>query len=415
MPTPTAHAVLSPSSAARWLACTPSARLNEKLIARFGAKESRFAEEGTKAHAIGELKIRLAVYENDGMTPSKLSRLPKAERADYIGINRNRFDALRAGIGDVDDSVEHATDSYCDVVMHEYLTAKAADQSAQLLLEQRVDMSDWVPKSFGSSDAVIVGNTLLEVIDYKNGIGIPVSAVGNPQLRLYALGAYALFHRLYDFTHVKYTIVQPRLENLSSETVTVEDLLHWAETEVVDKAKQAWAGTGEFVPGEHCRFCSAKAVCTARVAQGLKVFEYGLESPGIISDEQVADILPYLDAAESWIQDIRAYAENQALHGQRIRGYKLVHGKRPNRQWSDAEEVKAQLLRSGYDPATFEETKLKAVGAVEKLLGKAAFRALLEPLVHQGEGKLILVPESDKRQEYSSAEAAFSDLLDTNN
>ena len=415
MPTPNAHAMLSPSSASRWLACTPSARMNEKFTSRFGAKESPFAEEGTKAHAIGELKIRLAVYQSDEMCASKLSRMSKAEREFYPGINKHRFDALRADIGDVDERIAHATDSYCDVVMHKYLTAKAADPTTQLLLEQRIDLDKWVPNSFGSSDAVIVSDSMLEVIDFKAGRGILVNAHNNPQLRLYALGAVESFHLLYDFPYVRYTIVQPRLDNLSEEVMTVEDLLHWAETEVVDKAKQAWAGTGAFVPGEHCRFCSAKAVCTARVAQGLKVFEYGLENPGVISDEQVAEILPYLDAAESWIQDIRAYAENQALHGQRIRGYKLVHGKRPNRQWSDAEEVKAQLLRSGYDPTTFEETKLKAVGAVEKLLGKAAFRALLEPLVHQGEGKLILVPESDKRQEYSSAEAAFSDLLDTNN
>ena len=412
---PSLHAVLGASSAHRWLACTPSARLSEKFDERFGKKESTYAQEGTKAHALGELKIRRALYKVDGMTTAKLSRMSKDVRAEYPGINEHRYKALRADLGEIPDDMEHATDSYCDVVIEKLLQARDADPSAALYLETRLDYSIWVPSGFGTGDCIIVSDKLLEICDYKHGKGIPVSAVGNPQLRLYALGAWAAFHYLYNFPAVRMTIIQPRLDNLSEEVMTVEDLLHWAETEVVDKAKQAWAGTGAFVPGEHCRFCSAKAVCTARVAQGLKVFEYGLENPGVISDEQVAEILPYLDAAESWIQDIRAYAENQALHGQRIRGYKLVHGKRPNRQWSDAEEVKAQLLRSGYDPTTFEETKLKAVGTVEKLLGKAAFRALLEPLVHQGEGKLILVPESDKRQEYSSAEAAFSDLLDTNN
>lgn len=408
---PSLHAVLGASSAHRWLVCTPSARLSEKFDHRFGRKESVYAQEGTRAHALGELKIRKAIYEVDGMTTAKLSRMDKNLRASYQGINKNRYKALREELGEIPEDVEKATDSYCDVVIEKLLQARSSDPSTVILLEQRLDYSKWVPSGFGTGDCIIVSDSLLEIIDYKNGVGIPVSAVDNPQLRLYGLGAYDKFSALYDFPAVRMTIIQPRLDSVSESVLTVDELLHWAETTVVEKAKMAWAGTGEFVCGEHCRFCSAKAVCSARVSNGLKVFEYGLENPGIITDEQVADILPYLDAAESWIQDIKAYAENQALHGLRVRGYKLVRGKRPNRQWSDPEEVKAQLLRSGYDMTTFEETKLKAVGAVEKILGKTAFRALLEPLVSQGEGKLTLVPEDDKRPEYNSAEAAFSDLL----
>ena len=408
---PSLHAVLGASSAHRWLTCTPSARLSEKFDNRFGRRESVYAQEGTRAHALGELKIRKAIYEVDGMTTAKLSRMDKNLRANYQGINKNRYEALREELGEIPEDVEKATDSYCDVVIEKLLQARSSDPSTVILLEQRLDYSKWVPSGFGTGDCIIVSDSLLEIIDYKNGVGIPVSAVDNPQLRLYGLGAYDKFSALYDFPAVRMTIIQPRLDSVSESVLTVDELLNWAETTVVEKAKMAWAGTGEFVCGEHCRFCSAKAVCSARVSNGLKVFEYGLENPGIITDEQVADILPYLDAAESWIQDIKAYAENQALHGLRVRGYKLVRGKRPNRQWSDPEEVKAQLLRSGYDMTTFEETKLKAVGAVEKLLGKTAFRALLEPLVSQGEGKLTLVPEDDKRPEYNSAEAAFSDLL----
>lgn len=408
---PSLHAVLGASSAHRWLTCTPSARLSEKFDNRFGRRESVYAQEGTRAHALGELKIRKAIYEVDGMTTAKLSRMDKNLRASYQGINKNRYKALREELGEIPEDVEKATDSYCDVVIEKLLQARSSDPSTVILLEQRLDYSKWVPSGFGTGDCIIVSDSLLEIIDYKNGVGIPVSAVDNPQLRLYGLGAYDKFSALYDFPAVRMTIIQPRLDSVSESVLTVDELLNWAETTVVEKAKMAWAGTGEFVCGEHCRFCSAKAVCSARVSNGLKVFEYGLENPGIITDEQVADILPYLDAAESWIQDIKAYAENQALHGLRVRGYKLVRGKRPNRQWSDPEEVKAQLLRSGYDMTTFEETKLKAVGTVEKLLGKTAFRALLEPLVSQGEGKLTLVPEDDKRPEYNSAEAAFSDLL----
>lgn len=410
MASPTSHAVLSPSSASRWLNCPPSARLNEKFIARYGQKSSPYAEEGTKAHAIGELKIRRSVYEADHMDVSRLSRLPPEEQDAYIGINEHRYCALRKEIGEVDESIERATDTYCDVIMNKYLAARERDDSTILMLEQRVDISKWAPGSFGSSDAILVSDSMLEVVDLKAGRGIKVSAVDNPQIRLYALGALQAFEALYAFQHVRMTIVQPRLDNLSEEVLAVEDLLSWAESTVAPRAKQAWLGLGAYHPGEHCRFCSAKAVCSARVAEALKMFQYGLEAPGLIPDEQIPEILPLLDDAEAWIQDIRAYAEAQAKMGQTIRGYKLVRGKRPNRTWADADEARAQLLRSGYSPGQFEETKLKPVGEIEKQLGKTAFRALLGGLVSQGDGKLILVPEDDPRKAYSSADAAFGDL-----
>lgn len=408
---PSLHAVLGASSAHRWLVCTPSARLAESLNNRFGSKTSSFAEEGTKAHALAEIKVRQAVYEADGMTTAKYSRLTAEERDAYTGINKFRYEALREELGEIPKDMEQATDSYCDIIMEKYLSAKDRDPGAKILLEQKLDYSKWVPSGYGTGDCTIVSDLLLDVIDYKHGKGIPVDAVGNPQLRLYALGALARFGNLYDFPAVRYTIVQPRLDSVSEETLTREDLLHWAEVEVVEKAKQAWAGTGEFVPGEHCRFCPAKAVCSARVAEALKMFQYGLGAPGIISDEQIPEILGVLDVAEAWIKDIRAYAENQALHGQSWPGYKLVRGKKPNRQWTDPEEVKAQLLRAGYPTDQFEETRLRPVGEIEKALGKKAFRALVGELVSQGEGRLTLVPADDKRIEYSSADADFSDML----
>jgi hypothetical protein len=388
--------------------------LAEKFDQRYGRKESEFAREGTKAHALGELKIRRALYKADHMTAAKHSRMSKAEQEAYQGINDHRYKALRDALGEIPKDMEQATDSYCDVVMEKYLRAREADSSTQLLLEQRLDYSRWVPSGFGTGDCVIVSDRLLEVLDYKHGKGIPVNAVDNPQLRLYGLGAYDRFCLLFNFPAVRMTIIQPRLESVTEETLSITDLLNWAETAVVERAKLAWAGTGEFVPGEHCRFCSAKAVCSARVAQGLKVFQYGLESPGLISDEQMAEILPLLDDAAAWIQDIKAYAENQALHGQRIPGYKLVRGKKPNRVWSDPEEAEAVLLRSGFPVDAFRETKLKPVGQVEKQLGKATFQALLGELTSQGDGKLILVPESDKRLEYSNTAAVFDDLADIN-
>ena len=411
MASPTLHAILSPSSSRRWIACPPSARLCERLEKHFGQKDSPYAREGTLAHALGELKIRNALYHADEMTTSKLSRMTAEERDAYQGINDFRLKALRSELGEVTSEIEKATDSYCDVVMNKFLEARENDPSAVLLLEQRVDISRWAPCSFGSSDCIIVSDNLLEVADLKAGKGIPVDAVGNPQIRLYELGAYAKFRHLYDFDRVRGTIIQPRLDSVSDETLEVEELLNWADDVVVPAARQAWAGEGEFCPGEHCRFCAAKAICSARVAEAMKLFRYGLESPGVIPDEQIPEILATLDTAEAWISDIRSYAETQALRGQKWQGYKLVRGKRPNRKWSDPEEVKAQLLRAGYGLEQFEKHELKPPGEVEKALGKTAFRALLDGLVSQGEGRLTLVPESDKRQEYSAADADFSDLI----
>ena len=408
---PSLHAVLGASSAHRWLVCTPSARLCEKLTSRFGNESSPYAAEGTKAHALAEIKVRLAYYKADGMTAAKHSRMSPAQQEAYLGINEFRFKALRNELGGIPKDMEQATDSYCDIVMEKYLSAKEADPGAQLYLEQRLDYSAWVPSGFGTGDCIIVSDSLLEVCDYKHGKGIPVDAVGNPQLRLYGLGAMERFGRLYDFQSVRMTIIQPRLDSVSEETLTCDDLTSWAAEEVVEKAKQAWTGSGEFVPGEHCRFCAAKAVCSARVAQAMQMFQYGLEAPGLIPDEQIPSILGMLNDAEAWIKDIRAYAENQALHGQVWPGWKLVHGKKPNRQWADPEEVKAQLLRAGYPADQFQEVKLKPVGEIEKALGKKAFQALVGGLVSQGEGKLTLVPADDKRVEFASADADFQDLL----
>lgn len=419
---PVQHAVLGASSAHRWLTCTPSARLAEKFDNRFGRKESVFAVEGTQAHALAEAKVRRAIYELDGMNATKHSRMTKEEKAAYQGINEFMYQAIRKYLGLAEEVVQDkeeidvATNVYADILMEKLEQARNADPNAQIFLEQRLDYSKWVPSGFGTGDCIIVSDRLLEVCDLKYGKGVPVKAENNPQLRLYALGALDKYGALFDFPAVRYTIIQPRLhDGISTETMTREDLLAWAEREVVDRAKQAWAGIGEYVPGEHCRWCSAKAVCGARVCNALKIFEYGMEKPGVIDDEKITEILPLLDDAESWIKDIRAYAENQALRGQVWPGYKLVHGKKPNRVWSDATEAEAILLSAGFPTDAIHETKLLPVGAMEKLLGKATFRALLSEQVHQGEGKLTLVPESDKRIAYNSALAAFGDMVNNDN
>ena len=346
------------------------------------------------------------------MTAAKHGALSPAERDVYPGINVNRYKALRKELGDIPEDMEKATDSYCDVVLERLLRARESDPSAQLFLEQRLDYSQWVPSGFGTGDALIISDTLLDVVDYKHGVGVRVDAQDNPQMQLYALGAVARFGSLYDFTNVRCTIIQPRIGNLSEEYLTTEELLAWADAEVVPAARLAWEGKGDFRPGEHCRFCSARAVCAARAAEALKIFDWGLAGSGELGNDQIAAILPLLDSAESWIKDIREYAAGSALQGEKFHGYKLVRGRRPARAWTDENEVRAQLLRSGYGPETYERTVLRPPGDIAKALGAKAYRSLIEAagLVKQGEGSLILVPESDKRPEYNSADAAFEDM-----
>lgn len=395
---PLKHAVLGASSAKRWLSCPPSARLEEKLKERIGYEDggNKFTTEGTKAHELAELKLR---RENGEIN------------AYHYG---ERVKDLVQRFGSIDKEMEEATDAYVGLVMEKLFEARKTCPDAKLLLETRLDFSRWVPHGFGTGDAIIVSDRILEVIDLKYGKGVPVDAVDNPQARLYGLGALIMFGDLYDFPIIRNTIVQPRLDSVTEETLTREALLKWADDEVRDRAKLAWEGKGEFCAGDHCRFCVAKAVCSARAAEALNIFKTGLDTPALLPDEQIPDILAYAAIAKSWISDLEAYAQAQAIKGQVFRGYKLVRG-RSNRSWKNVEAVKDNLLRAGYKSEDIVKSELRSPGEIEKLLGKKSFRTFAEDYVFKPEGKLTLVPESDKRQAVSPADADFSDMGDINN
>lgn len=384
------HAILSASSAKRWMSCPPSARLEEKLRDRFGDRSSPFAEEGTRAHALAELKLQKEI----GL------------------INDFSYKTQREAMTGVDNEMEWATDRYVDIVMQKYYEAKKSCPDAQIFIEQRLDFSTWVPHGFGTGDVVIVSDMILDVCDLKYGKGVPVSAEGNPQARCYGLGALSAYGDLYAFPKVRNTIIQPRLDSVTEETLTREELLRWAEEDLKPKAELAWEGLGEYDPGDHCRFCAARALCYHRAAKCMQIFDSGMQSPGILPDEEIPRILEVADIAEAWIADIRAYAKAQALKGQQWSGFKLVAGRRPPRKWTDVEAVVDQLSRAGYtDEQIYKPRELITVGEAEKLLGKPAFRAILGQFSVQGEGAPTLVPESDKRLSINSSEAAFADLV----
>ncbi len=387
---PVNHAVLSASGAKRWLSCPPSARLEEKLRNRLGLEDtsSEYAREGTKAHELAELKLRREIGE----------------------INDFNFAERVKRLGGIPKEMNEATDFYCALVMERLFEARRTCPDAKLLLETRLDFSPWVPHGFGTGDATILSDTVLDVIDLKYGKGVPVDAVDNPQTRLYMLGTINLFGWLYGFSHVRGTIIQPRLDSVTEETLTREALLGWAENEVVDRAKLAWEGKGEFLPGDHCRFCAAKAVCSARAAAAMQIFQTGLDQPALLPDDQIPGILAYAVIAKSWIKDLEDYAQAQAIRGQQWKGYKLVRG-RSVRSWKDPEAVADNLLRAGYKREDIFKNDLRSVSEVEKLLGKKSFRTFAEEYVFKPEGALTLVPESDKRQAVDPAEADFADLI----
>lgn len=395
---PLKHAILSPSACSRWgldekgnPACTPSARLEEKLRGIFGDASSPFAEEGTRAHALAELKLRHMTGEYNDFTY-------KAIRAE-----------MEAKKPKISSAMERATDLYVDIVMGKLFEAQQVCEDAKLLIEERFDLTQWVPECFGTGDVVIVSDATLEVVDYKNGSGVKVDAAGNQQMRLYGLGGLAAYGDLYGFTHVKCTIVQPNIDNISEEVLTREELLAWGE-KLKPAAELAWKGKGEFRPGDRCRFCKAKALCAARAAEAMRGFTHGFATPGLIDDAEIPGILAVADIAEAWIKDVRQYARSQALRGQTWPGYKLVRGRKGNRTWTDEEKVLEQLTRAGLPEEQYLKQGVKSPGDIEKALGKTAFEALLKQFVTQPDGALNLVPEDDKRVEYSSADADFSDL-----
>lgn len=372
---PSKHALLGASSAHRWLECPPSARLGETLP----DETSVYAEEGTHAHQVCEEKLRVL----------------KGEMAE-----------IKTAPADME--MERCTDFYRDFVNEEWNAAKAKTPDAALIIEQELRFDEYVPEGFGTSDAVIVDDNTLHVIDFKYGKGVPVKAAGNPQLRLYALGAYLALGNLYDFVQVTTTVVQPRLDTVDSEELTVDELLDWAENYVKPRARLAYKGEGRFCVGEHCRFCKVGAVCRARVAEAFEIIERADTEPATIGDDEIPDILDKLDNAEKWITSMRQYAEARALGGTKWKGYKLVEA-RTLRKIPDQLGAFQALEKAGFDKEEVTVSKLKSLTELEKLLGKAQFKEVLGSFVVKPQGAPTLAKESDKREAINPIAEAFKE------
>lgn len=369
------HALLSASSSHRWLNCPPSAQ----LCADLEDKGSEYAQEGTDAHGLCEHKLKLAL----GMESTD----PTENLFFY------------------NEEMEQCACEYAAYITELVSEAKKTCKDPVVLIEQRLDFSRFVPDGFGTGDCVIIADGTLDIVDYKHGKGVEVSAVENPQMMLYALGALELFDGIYDIDTVRMTIFQPRRENVSVCVMAKDDLLQWAYNDLMAKAKLAYEGGGEFSCGEWCRFCKAKANCRKRAEHNLELAKYDFAMPDTLEDAEIAAILDKADELAAWAADVKEYALRQALSGTEYPGYKVVEG-RSNRRYVNDEAVAATVAKAGYDPYA---RKVLGLTEMQKLLGKKKFDELLGSLIEKPQGKPTLVPESDKRPAIHTAQNDFKE------
>lgn len=382
------HAVLSPSSASRWLSCTPSARLEMQ----YPDKAGDYAKEGTLAHEFGELRLKRYSGEINNLEEwtERTSELVK--------------DSLYS------ESLEEYAGSYADFVWEKYLLAQKTTSDAVLRIEEKIDLTAYVPEGFGTGDAVILADGTMEIIDLKYGKGVQVSAVENKQMMLYALGALDMFGFMYAIHTVRMTIYQPRLDNVSEWEMPVEELLMWGMNELAPRAKMAFAGEGSFIPGKHCQFCRAKAQCRALAEKNMEIAQHEFDDASLLSDAEISKVLEQMDIFRNWMSAVEEYALQAALNGKAFPGFKLVEG-RSNRKYVDEKKVADRLIENGYkSDLIYEPAKLKTITAMEKLVTKKAFTAILGDLIIKPQGKPTLVPVSDKRQEWNSAENDFKNV-----
>ena len=375
---PKGHAVLSASSSERWLHCPPSARLCES----YEDKGSDYAAEGTDAHELCEYKLRKAL----GM------------EAQDPTENLTWFN----------EEMSDCTTGYAAYVLEQVEAAKQTCADPVVLIEQRIDFSRWVESGYGTADCIIIADGTLQIIDYKHGLGVLVSAEENPQMQCYALGALELFDDIYDIGSVRMTIYQPRRDNVSTYEISKNELYCWADEVLKPTADLAFAGNGNFLCGEWCGFCKAKHDCRARADANMELARYDFKLPPLLTDEEVEEIISRVDDLVAWAADIKDYALQQAISGKEWNGWKLVEG-RSNRKYTNETAVAGTVADAGFDPY---EHKVLGVTAMQKLLGKSRFDELLAAYIEKPQGKPTLVPESDKRPAINTAKNDFMEEND---
>lgn len=368
-----AHALLSASSAHRWLACPPSAA----AALRYADESSEYAAEGTLAHEVAEAIVSCSAKPDELLTREGVT----VEMVNYASEYRD------------------------------YISEQRTSPDDLLLLETRVDFSPWVPEGFGTCDAMLIRGKILTVIDYKYGVGVPVSAVNNPQMRLYALGALNDYGIALDVETVEMHIYQPRIHNISTDTVSVQELLRWSEKVVKPSAKKAWEGKGTYKAGDHCRFCPHAAKCRA-LANYCKSYvdlQGNDHAVPTLTPAEIADILTAEPVITSWLRRVKARALEELLDGKEIPGFKAVDGRLGNRQWADESRVTEILRDAGYTEDDYIDRKLKSPAGMDELLGKKTAAELLGCVTVRKPGQPTIALDTDRRPAITKAEALAKD------
>lgn len=372
------HALLSPSGSSRWMNCTPSA-LQEAKIG--GTGRSVYADEGTLAHELGEIELK----RHFG-------------RITYEEYNKKLCEIENHEL--YSDDMPEEVDKYVSYCIEQSNMYIANCKHVDISIEDKIDLREYIDDGFGSNDFATIADETLEVVDLKYGRGVAVSAVDNSQLKLYALGAYFKHCLFYNIKTIKLTIIQPRLNSISSFELTADELVAWAEV-VKEKAIMAHKGEGEFVPGDWCKFCKFKSKCRAIATDNLRVAAEEFGSPDELSEDEIVEIFQKSDRIIGWLNEISAYMMAKMMQGKPFKGYKLVQG-RSNRTFINHEEIIKVLGEKFEEEKFMSEPKLLGITAIEKLLGKKDFVEELGKFVVKPYGKPTIALESDARKNYSN-------------
>lgn len=384
------HALLSASSAHRWLNCPPSA----KICAELPDTESEYAKEGSLAHEMCEIKLNAFITPTPkGVLTRRLNKIKKDE------LYKSEMDGF--------------TDDYVDYIKK---IALGFPSRAHIVCERKVDYSEYAPGGFGTADCIILYGKDLYIVDFKYGKGVPVSAENNSQMKLYALGAVREFSLVYPIENIHMSIVQPRISNISEWDISITDLKNWGE-QIKPFAKLAYEGEGNFKSGDWCRFCKIKQTCRQRANENLKLAQYEFAKPAeiaksgepVLSDNEVGEILKLADNLKKWVEDIESYALTAILNGKEIKDWKVVEG-RTTRAFTDIEKVFEVLEKNGFPREAFYERKQLPFTKIESIVGKKDFETLLDHLITRTKGKPTLAPEADKRPPYVQGTTAEEDF-----
>lgn len=365
------HALLSCSGAHRWMNCPGSVKMSEG----FPDKGSIYADEGTLAHEAGEALI------DTGEIPQ-----------EHVG----KIDRFYADHPELDYSTQEMLEDvkrYADFVDREYAKEREVDPEPMLRTEMRVDLTRWIPDGFGTSDVVIARWGKLHIIDLKYGKGVKVSAVDNPQLRLYALGALAALDEEYHINDVQMTIYQPRAGNISEDFITADDLYSWGANVVMPAAKLTQTDDAPVVPGEWCAFCPAKKVCKGRAEKYMSVTKY--MEKNTLSAGEIAEILHRVDGLTAWVNDLKEGAIERIQSGDTLPGWKIVEGQSRRKYTVKDKDIIDTCISAGFPLEKVSSVKAKTITEMEKLMGKDKFTEVLGALVDKPAGKPTLAEDDE--------------------